>query len=144
MAEEIKVNIPLAPDDAKPDVQKQEVKTEEVKKEEVKNYPTLDEIKKLLDESIRSIQKEAKKEEPDKKLPEVKTEVAEEPEVKEPTGEKIELNFGANSYIIQPPSDWEELDRAKLRVLIEDAVRKNQSVILDKAIKVIEVKKKEA
>jgi len=121
----------------------EEKKATEAKAQEEKKYPTFDEVKKLLDESLKQLQKDnPPKETATKTTTEIKGKnlTDEGGDLAEPTGSRIELNFKNKKYIIQPPSDWDDLDKTKLKIMIEDAIKRNDPAFyLDKAIKVIEM-----
>jgi len=130
--------------ETKPEEKKEETKTETTeppKTEPPKEDDTkksLDEIKSMMENLLKDIK--AKPTEP-AKTEGVKTEKPEEKKDTEPTGEKVELNFGKNRYIIQIPSEWDEVMVAKLKVLIDEAEKTGRTLILDKALNILEAEK---
>ena len=109
--------------------------TEPPKDDETKK--SLDEIKKMMENVLKGMQKEdvhtgTKKEET--KVEEVKK----EPEETKPTGEKVELNFGENNYVISIPSEWDDVMVAKLKILIDEAEKTGRTLFLDKALTILE------
>jgi len=106
---------------------------------------SLDEIRSMMENLLKDIKNREKESEDVNKTSQVveskQTDTTQETEETVPTGEKIELDFGKNRYIIQTPSDWDDVMKAKLRVLIDEAEKTGKTLLLDKALKIIEIPK---
>lgn len=120
--------------------EKKEEKPEEKSKLEEQKGASLEDIKRMMEEVLKDIQKkDSGKETATKKEEEIKTKTTEEVESTEPTGNKIEVDLLSGHYIFQVPDDWTETDKAKLNILITESIEQKKPLILDKAIKVFEI-----